>query len=173
MFPIKLNSYVFRFFLLSGEFQGENTCTRRTVRKYLGSVERNCTSLRPYPVAWCEGVCFPQKELSITHPLKRYQEYLEKNKKTYECVPDRVVKRKVKIFCQDDQQITVYRINIVKTCKCKQVRNDVTADTTNTNNNNNNNNNDNNESMSISDQARRFGRRIHNLQNKLMLMKVQ
>ena len=142
------------------------------MRKYLGSKERNCTSLRPYPVAWCEGVCFPQKELSLTHPLKRYQEYLVKNKKTYECVPDRVVKRKVKIFCQDDQQITVYRINIIKTCKCKQVRNDVTSSDT-TSRRSDNDSSDNNESMSISDQARRFGRRIHNIQNKLMLMKVQ
>ena len=164
---------------------GENTCTRRSVRKYLGSVERNCTSLRPYPVAWCEGICFPQKQLSVHHPLKRYQEYLEKNRKTYECVPDRVVKKKVKIFCEDDQEVTVYRINVIKSCKCKQVElNDVNLDIKNNNdsnndnnkdnnNNDNNNDNDNIDSMSISEQARRFGKRLHHLQNKLMLMKVQ
>ena len=71
--------YVHLFF--PGEKQGENTCTRRSVRKYLGNPERNCTSLRPYPVTWCEGVCFPQKDVSKRGPLANFQKYLEKNQK--------------------------------------------------------------------------------------------
>ena len=134
-------------------------CRRRAIRRYIGDTERNCTSLRPYPITWCEGVCSPQ----INH-LVGFKEYLKRNSKSYECVPDRIVKRKVEVFCADDQLLHTYRIKVIKTCKCKEVEiNEVSSNIDTVDVKEQSSDND----SSISRQAKRFSHRLHNLQNRL------
>ncbi|XP_066924940.1 uncharacterized protein [Clytia hemisphaerica] len=140
-------------------------CRRRVIRRFIGDSERNCTSLRPYPIAWCEGVCLPEGKFDKKHPLMRFKEYLKKNSKSYECVADRVVRRKVEIYCHDDELLHVYRINVIKTCKCKQVENEVSN--TDEEDEVDKAQSIENSAISISQQAKRFSHRLHNLQNKL------
>ena len=154
-----INIFVFSFTEAQKEYGG---CRRRVIRRFIGDSERNCTSLRPYPIAWCEGVCLPEGSFDKKHPLMRFKEYLKKNSKSYECVADRVVRRKVEIYCHDDELLHVYRINVIKTCKCKQVEKNDTDEK-----NEDKEQSTENSAISISQQAKRFSHRLHNLQNKL------
>lgn len=133
-----------------------NECRRVSMRRYLGDPRRNCTSIAPIPVAWCKGTCVPQTSLMKTF---QFRQYLEREKIDYQCVPDRIVRKRVKVFCHDVQAMHVYKIKVVKTCKCKLSKVEKPTRRSAI---------ENNDSVdSISRQVKRFDRRLHNLQNKL------
>lgn len=117
---------VFFYYLLSG-FNTTSSETCRRVKKvhFVGDRSRNCTSLRPWPITSCQGVCFPQREL-IGNALT-YEKLLEQSRLNYKCVADKVVRKKVKIYCSDDQSLTQYRIPVVKTCKCVRLNNNANS----------------------------------------------
>ena len=90
------------------------------MQKFLGSRERNCTSLKPLRFTVCGGFCLPQFRLNQL--FYGFERILEKSKYRYRCVPDTYKYKKVRIYCGDDGSWTRYRVKVVNSCKCKEFK---------------------------------------------------
>ena len=97
-------------------------CKRKVFKhKNLGNKKRNCTSLKVVNIAYCVGFCLPHHLLNTILPTELNQ-YIEKYKDRYKCVPDLSKQKNVTVYCADEQRLTKYSYNYVKTCKCKEVK---------------------------------------------------
>ncbi|XP_012936272.1 uncharacterized protein LOC101849282 [Aplysia californica] len=93
-------------------------CRELRARRYI--TDGFCTSEKPVKEVVCAGNCLPIMDMPW------YAEFVKTLARTklrdWQCVEDVVKKKRVKLLCLNGD-IRVYRIKVVKSCKCKKISN--------------------------------------------------